>query len=79
VPLKGIKGQIVADFLIDHSSIEILEFYMGTNPWVLYLDGSKHVNGVGIDVVLISPNNTLVKILLKSNFYVPTMKHNMRL
>ena len=29
VPLKVIKGQIVADFLVDHSKIEILECYIG--------------------------------------------------
>ena len=32
---------------------------------MLYFDGPKHVNDVGIGVVLISPNNTPVKILFK--------------
>jgi len=63
--LKAIKSQIVVDFLADHSNIEILECYVGVTPWVLYFDGSKHVNGVGIGVVLISPNNTPVKILFE--------------
>ena len=63
--MKAIKSQIVVDFLADHSNIEILECYVGVTPWVLYFDGSKHVNGVGIGVVLISPNNTPVQILFK--------------
>jgi len=32
VPLKEIKGQIVAYFLANHSNIEILECYIGIKP-----------------------------------------------
>jgi len=39
--------------------------YIGIKPWVLYFDGSNHVNGVGIGVILISPSNTPAKILLE--------------
>ena len=42
-----------------------MKCYIGIKPWVLYFDGSKHVNGVGIGVVLISPNNAPVKILFE--------------
>jgi len=63
--LKSIKGQIVVDFEANHSNIESLECYIGIKPWVLHFDGSKHVNSVGIGVILISPNNTLVKMFFK--------------
>ena len=65
VSLKDIKGQIVANFLDDHSNIKILECYMGIKPWILYFDGSKHVNGARIGIVLISPSNTPMKILFE--------------
>ena len=61
--LKAIKGQVVADFLVDNLNIEIMECYIGIKPWILYFDGSKHVNGAEIDVVLISPNDIPMKIL----------------
>ena len=50
VPLKAIKGQIIADFLANHSNIEILECYIMIRPWVPYFDGLKHVDGSKISV-----------------------------
>ena len=46
VPLKAIKGQIVVDFLANHSNIEILECYIGIKPWVLHFNGLKHVDAL---------------------------------
>ena len=63
--MKAIKGHIVVDFLANHSKREILECYIGIKHWILYFDGSKHVDGFGIGVVLISPNNMPVRILFK--------------
>ncbi|XP_045822028.1 uncharacterized protein LOC123914912 [Trifolium pratense] len=47
-PLKAIKGQIVADFIVDHSEIESPQNYVGVEPWILYFDGSKHQHGLEI-------------------------------
>ena len=63
--LKAIKGQVVADFLVDNLNIEIMECYIGIKPWILYFDGSKHVNGTRIGVVLIFPSNTPLDINFK--------------
>jgi len=65
VSLKAIKGQVVADFLVDNLNIEIMECYIGIKPWILYFDGSKHVNGTRIGVVLIFPSNTPLDINFK--------------
>ena len=56
VPMKAIKGQIVVDFLADHSNIEILECFIGIKPCILYFDGSKDVGGSGIGVVYSNHN-----------------------
>ena len=48
VPLKAMKGQVVVGFLADHTNIKILECYIGIKTWILYFDGLKHVNEVGI-------------------------------
>ncbi|XP_058774558.1 uncharacterized protein LOC131648846 [Vicia villosa] len=54
-PLKAIKGQVVADFLVDHSMVEMAQNYVDIVPWKLYFDGSSHKNGSGIGGIIISP------------------------
>nr|AAO66577.1 putative GAG-POL precursor [Oryza sativa Japonica Group]AAT77827.1 putative reverse transcriptase [Oryza sativa Japonica Group]ABF96918.1 retrotransposon protein, putative, unclassified [Oryza sativa Japonica Group] len=50
---KAVKGQAIADFIIEHrddsiGSVEIV-------PWTLFFDGSVCTNGCGIGLVIISP------------------------
>jgi len=33
--LKAIKGQIVADFIVDHALVEATQTYMDIKPWKL--------------------------------------------
>ncbi|XP_045810829.1 uncharacterized protein LOC123905257 [Trifolium pratense] len=54
-PLRAVKGQIVVDFLADHSVVEVSITYVESEPWVLYFDGSKHKYGTGIGILIISP------------------------
>ena len=56
MPLKAMKGQIVADFLVDHLMVAMPEFFFDLVPWKLYFDGSSHKNGAGIRGVIISPS-----------------------
>lgn len=65
LPLKATKGQIVANFLADHTHVEILECFVGIKPWVLYFNGSKHVHGSRIGIVIISLNNMPLIILFE--------------
>nr|AAX95395.1 Reverse transcriptase (RNA-dependent DNA polymerase), putative [Oryza sativa Japonica Group]ABA92966.2 retrotransposon protein, putative, unclassified [Oryza sativa Japonica Group] len=53
---KAIKGQAIADFIVDHrddsiGSVEIV-------PWTLFFDGSVCTHGCGIGLVIISPRGT---------------------
>jgi hypothetical protein len=49
---KVVKGQVMADFITQHCSIvDSLE----VAPWTLFFDGSTCGEGVGIGIVLISP------------------------
>ncbi|XP_057718370.1 uncharacterized protein LOC130932921 [Arachis stenosperma] len=59
VPAKAVKGQVIADFLVDNSK-DLND--QGTNIvdvevdyWKLYFDGSKHKDGVGVGILIISP------------------------
>ena len=50
---KAIKGQAIADFIVDHrdysiGSVEVV-------PWILLFDGSVGTHGCGIGLVIISP------------------------
>ena len=47
-PLKSVKGQIVANFIADHSVVEEMLSFVENQPWKLYFDGSSHKNGTGI-------------------------------
>nr|ABA96933.1 retrotransposon protein, putative, unclassified [Oryza sativa Japonica Group] len=50
---KAVKGQAIADFIVDHrddsiGSVDIV-------PWTLFFDGSVCTHGCGIGLVIISP------------------------
>nr|AAQ56355.1 putative reverse transcriptase [Oryza sativa Japonica Group] len=50
---KAVKGQAIADFIVDHrdDSIGLVEVV----PWTLFFDGSVCTHGCGIGLVIISP------------------------
>ena len=50
---KAVKGQAVADFVVQHCGPELN--MVDLVPWTLFFDGSSCGNGSGIGVVLISP------------------------
>jgi hypothetical protein len=50
-PLKSMKGQVVADFIVEHRVNDIHELdmsYLTITPWTLYFDGSVCNEGQGI-------------------------------
>ena len=50
---KAVKGQAVADFIVQHCGPELN--MVDLVPWTLFFDGSSCGNGSGIGVILISP------------------------
>jgi hypothetical protein len=57
-PLKSIKGQVVADFIIgcsiDQNSDESCNL-VSVHPWKSFFDGLACREGQGVGVVLVSP------------------------
>jgi hypothetical protein len=56
--LKYIKGQVVADFIVEHSiyqNSDELYNLVSIRPWKLFFDGSACREGQGVGIVLISP------------------------
>nr|XP_025628487.1 uncharacterized protein LOC112721656 [Arachis hypogaea] len=58
VPAKTVKGQVIADFLVDNSKDlhdqgkNIVD--VEVNYWKLYFDGSKNKDGAGVGILIIS-------------------------
>lgn len=61
-PLKEIKGQIIVDYIVDHSVVEAIEIYVETRPWKLYFDGSRHKDGTRVGVFIIFPKDIPTKL-----------------
>ncbi|KAK2366564.1 hypothetical protein QL285_079929 [Trifolium repens] len=66
-PLRAVKGQIVADFLAEHSVSEAPIEAIEIEPWSLYFDGSRHKHGTGIEIFIISPCKIPTKFKYKIN------------
>ena len=61
-PLRSMRGQIVADFIVEHRIIDERELQVGyitCTPWKLYFDGSVYDDGREIGAVLISPSGAV--------------------
>jgi ribonuclease HI len=59
-PLKSMKGQVVADFIVEHridDTHKVDISYLTFTPWTLYFDGSVCNEGQGIGIVHVSPSN----------------------
>jgi hypothetical protein len=58
-PSRSMKGQIVADFIVEHwidNEHDLETGYIICTPWKPYFDGSVCDNERGIGVVLVSPS-----------------------
>jgi ribonuclease HI len=59
-PLKSMRGQVVADFIVEHRINDTHKLdisYLTVSPWTLYFDGSVCNEGQGIGIMLVSPSN----------------------
>ena len=60
--LSAVRGQIVADFIVEHrinDEYDLEVGYITCTPWKLFFDGSACDDGQGIGDVLISPNGAI--------------------
>jgi hypothetical protein len=60
--LKSIKGQVVADFIVEHSIDQNNDEscnLVSIHPWRLFFDGLACREGQGVGIVLISPRGAV--------------------
>src|SRR4051812_39200660 len=67
VPLKAMKGKIVADFIVEHGLVELSENVVDQLNWKLFFDGCSHKNGSGIGVLIISSQGLPTKFHYRIN------------
>jgi ribonuclease HI len=70
--LKSIKGQIVADFIIEHRVDIEHDLDVGfvlLTPWKLYFDGSVFSDGQSIGIVFISSSDTYFEMTSRLEYF----------
>jgi hypothetical protein len=71
-PLKSIKGQVVADFIVGHcidqNSHESC-ILVSIRPWKLFFDGSACREGQGVGVVLVSPRGAIFEQSVRLEYF----------
>jgi hypothetical protein len=71
-PLKFMKGQVVADFIVGHSIYQNFDEscnLVSIHPWKLFFDGSACRKGQGVGVVLISPRGAVFETLARLEYF----------
>jgi hypothetical protein len=68
-PLRSMKGQVVADFIVDHAiEVDHLISLIQLSPWRLYFDGSLCAKGRGAGCVIISPSGVDIDLSVRLEF-----------
>jgi ribonuclease HI len=68
-PLGATKGQIMADFAVDHMiSTENDTCLVEITPWKLFFDGSMCSRGQGVGCVLVSPHDMYYEFATRLEF-----------
>ena len=70
--LKSMKGQIVADFIVEHridDEHEIDVNLISLVPWRLYFDGSVCDDGQGVGIVYISPHGDVFEASCRLEYF----------
>jgi HAMP domain-containing protein len=68
-PLRLMKGQVVADFIVDYAvDVDHSVGFVQLKPWELFFDGSVCSKGQGVGCVIVSPNGACVDLSIRLEF-----------
>jgi ribonuclease HI len=65
---KAIKSQVLPDFTAEWLELQNTGPPDLSSIWTMYFDGSKRVQGIGVGVILISPQGDKLKYVLRMSF-----------
>jgi hypothetical protein len=82
-PIGSMKGQIVADFIVQHridKQLDIDVGYVTFTPWKLHFDGSSCRSGCGVGIIItVSPSGAIFEALAGWIINVLIIKLSMKL
>ncbi|XP_059446338.1 uncharacterized protein LOC132177877 [Corylus avellana] len=67
-PRSAVKGQALADFVVEFTNIQDQEDWPKESTWVIYVDGSSTKRNGGAGVVIITPDGRELKSSLRLEF-----------
>ena len=70
-PKTTIKGQVLADFIMEFTSVELAENTQTTTDlpiWKLSVDGAANAQGSGVELILTSPEGIDIDYALRFGF-----------
>jgi hypothetical protein len=68
-PLRSMKGQVVADFIVDHAiDVDHSVDFVQLKPWGMYFDASVCSKGQGARCVIISPSGVYIDLSTRLEF-----------
>jgi hypothetical protein len=68
-PLRSMKGQVVADFIVDHAiDVDHSGSLIQLKPWGLYFDGSVCNKGQGARCVVVTPSGVYIDLSIRLEF-----------
>jgi hypothetical protein len=68
-PLRSMKGQLVADFIVDHAvDVGHLVDCVQLKPWGLYFDCSVCSKGQGAECLVVSPSGMYIDLSIRLEF-----------
>ncbi|GJW56044.1 reverse transcriptase domain-containing protein [Tanacetum coccineum] len=72
-PRTSVKGQILADFIVEHLEDDTLDIPMEDreelpDPWILFTDGSSCIDGSGAGLIITNPDGTEFTYALRFRF-----------
>jgi hypothetical protein len=68
LPLWAMKGQVIADFIVEHTVVEEEVCVVEVTPWDLFFDGSVCTWGQGIGCVIVSPGGVCMQLSIHLEF-----------
>jgi ribonuclease HI len=68
-PLRSMKGQVVADFIVNHAiEVDNPVSFVQLGPWGLYFDGLVCSKGQGVGCVTVSPSGMIIDLCVRLGF-----------
>jgi hypothetical protein len=67
-PQNAIKSQVLVDFIMEWTEIQMPPAYINLEYWTMYFDGSLMKKGADVGLVFVSPHKVCMKYMVRLHF-----------